>query len=173
MGKPKTAFLTGITGQDGSYLAELLLDKGYEVHGLVRRASTFGTERIDHLYLDPHLDNARMFLHYGDLSDGNSLSHLLQDIMPDEVYNLGAQSHVAVSFKNPIYTVDVDALGTLRLLEACRQMGDRRAPVLPGIVIGDVREGQRGPAVRDHTISPAQPVRLREGLRVLADRQPP
>ncbi|WP_108666746.1 GDP-mannose 4,6-dehydratase [Euzebya rosea] len=116
------AFITGITGQDGSYLAELLLAKGYEVHGLVRRASTFGTERIDHLYLDPHLDAARMFLHFGDLSDGNSLTRLMLDVQPTEVYNLGAQSHVGVSFKNPIYTVDVDALGTLRLLEACRQL---------------------------------------------------
>lgn len=122
MTETRRALITGITGQDGSYLAELLLSKGYEVHGVVRRASTFGTERIDHLYLDPHLDAARMFLHFGDLSDGNSLSRLVQDVAPDEVYNLGAQSHVGVSFKNPIYTVDVDALGTLRLLEACRQM---------------------------------------------------
>ena len=116
------ALITGITGQDGSYLAELLLAKGYEVHGIVRRASTFGTERIDHLYLDPHLDAARMFLHFGDLSDSNSLTRLMLDVQPTEVYNLGAQSHVGVSFKNPIYTVDVDALGTLRLLEACRQL---------------------------------------------------
>ncbi len=122
MSTPPRAFITGITGQDGSYLTELLLEKGYEVHGLVRRASTFGTERIDHLYLDPHLDEARMFLHHGDLSDGNSLTRLLLQIQPQEVYNLGAQSHVGVSFENPIYTVDVDALGTLRLLEACRQL---------------------------------------------------
>jgi len=116
----KTAFITGITGQDGSYLAELLLDQGYEVHGLVRRSSTFGTERVDHLYVDPHLDSARLFLHYGDLSDASSLASLLREIRPHEVYNLGAQSHVAVSFQNPIYTADVDALGTLRLLEAIR-----------------------------------------------------
>ena len=114
------AFVTGITGQDGSYLAEHLLDQGYEVHGMIRRSSTFGTERIDHLYLDPHLEAARLFLHYGDLTDGNALSRLLQDVRPAEVYNLGAQSHVAVGFQNPIYTADVDALGTLRLLEAVR-----------------------------------------------------
>jgi GDPmannose 4,6-dehydratase len=117
------ALITGITGQDGSYLAELLLEKGYEVHGLVRRSSTFGTERIDHLYVDPHDQNTRFFLHYADLTDGNTLSRLLQDIEPTEIYNLGAQSHVGVSFKTPIYTADVVALGTLRLLEAVRQLG--------------------------------------------------
>ena len=116
------ALVTGITGQDGSYLAELLLDKGYEVHGIVRRSSTFGTERIDHIYLDSHEADARMFLHYGDLTDGNSLTRLLSDIRPTEVYNLGAQSHVAVSFQNPVYTADVTALGTLRLLEAIRMV---------------------------------------------------
>ncbi len=114
------AFITGITGQDGSYLAEYLLGEGYEVHGMIRRSSTFGTERIDHLYRDPHLESARLFLHYGDLTDGNALNRLLQLTRPVEVYNLGAQSHVAVSFQNPIYTADVDALGTLRLLEAVR-----------------------------------------------------
>lgn len=119
---PGRAFITGITGQDGSYLTEFLLDRGYEVHGLLRRSSTFSTERIDHLYLDPHLETARMFLHYGDLSDGNSLTRLLHEIQPSEIYNLGAQSHVAVSFLNPIYSVDVDAVGTLRLLEATRQL---------------------------------------------------
>jgi GDPmannose 4,6-dehydratase len=104
-------------------LTELLLGKGYEVHGLIRRSSTFGTERIDHVYVDPHLPSANLYLHYGDLTDGNSLSSLLNDIQPSEIYNLGAQSHVAVSFQNPIYSVDVDALGTLRLLEATRQVG--------------------------------------------------
>ncbi len=122
MSADRRAFITGITGQDGSYLAELLIGKGYEVHGLVRRSSTFGTERIDHLYLDPHLEAARLFLHYGDLTDGNVLARLLQTIRPAEVYNLGAQSHVAVSFVNPIYTAQVDAVGTLRLLEAVRQL---------------------------------------------------
>ncbi len=119
---PGRALITGITGQDGSYLAEFLLGKGYEVHGLIRRSSTFSTERIDHLYIDPHSESANLFLHYGDLSDGNSLVHLLEDIEPTEIYNLGAQSHVGVSFNNPIYTADVDALGTLRLLEAVRQL---------------------------------------------------
>ncbi len=116
------ALISGITGQDGSYLAELLLEKGYEVHGIVRRSSTFGTERIDHLYLDAHETDAKMFLHYGDLTDGNALTRLLTDIRPTEVYNLGAQSHVAVSFQNPVYTADVTALGTLRLLEAIRMV---------------------------------------------------
>ena len=114
------AFITGITGQDGSYLAEHLLAQGYEVHGMIRRSSVFSTERIDHLYVDPHLETARLFLHYGDLTDGNTLSRLLQEVRPTEVYNLGAQSHVAVSFQNPMYTADVDALGTLRVLEAVR-----------------------------------------------------
>jgi GDPmannose 4,6-dehydratase len=116
----KRALLTGITGQDGSYLAELLLKKGYEVHGIVRRASTFNTDRIDHIYLDPHDPAARVFLHYGDLSDGTGLRRILEKVRPDEVYNLGAQSHVKVSFDEPEYTADVDATGTLRLLEALR-----------------------------------------------------
>jgi GDPmannose 4,6-dehydratase len=123
-GRNKRAFVTGITGQDGSFLAELLLERGYEVHGMVRRSSTFGTERIDHLYLDPHEPGSRLFLHFGDLADGGALSRLLHEIRPTEVYNLGAQSHVAVSFQQPLYTADVDALGSLRLLEAVHQMGD-------------------------------------------------
>lgn len=116
------ALITGITGQDGSYLAELLLDKGYEVHGVVRRSSTFGTERIDHLYVDPHVETANLFLHFGDLADANVLVELLQEVRPTEIYNLGAQSHVAVSFRVPLYTADVVALGTLRLLEAVRRL---------------------------------------------------
>ena len=116
----KTALITGITGQDGSYLAEFLLEKGYEVHGIKRRASSFNTQRIDHIYEDPHTRNARMHLHYGDLTDSSNLTRILQDVSPDEVYNLGAQSHVAVSFEAPEYTADVDAMGTLRLLEAIR-----------------------------------------------------
>jgi GDPmannose 4,6-dehydratase len=117
----KTALITGITGQDGSYLTELLLKKGYKVHGMIRRSSTFGTERIDHLYKDPH-EKPALKLVYGDLTDGGNLSSILNDINPDEVYNLGAQSHVRVSFDQPIYTANVDALGTLRLLEAIRTM---------------------------------------------------
>ena len=116
----KRALITGITGQDGSYLTELLLAKGYEVHGIVRRSSTFNTDRIDHLYVDPHESDARLLLHYGDLADGTSLRRILERACPDEVYNLAAQSHVRVSFDEPEYTADVDALGTLRLLESVR-----------------------------------------------------
>jgi len=119
----KKALITGITGQDGSYLAEFLLEKGYEVHGIKRRASLFNTQRVDHLYEDPHVDNARLKLHYGDLTDSSNLTRILRDVEPDEVYNLGAQSHVAVSFEAPEYTADVDAMGTLRLLEAIRFLG--------------------------------------------------
>lgn len=119
----KKALITGITGQDGSYLAELLLEKGYEVHGIKRRASLFNTQRVDHLFQDLHEDNVRFNLHYGDLSDASNLTRLLSEIRPDEVYNLGAQSHVAVSFEAPEYTADVDAMGTLRLLEAIRFLG--------------------------------------------------
>jgi GDPmannose 4,6-dehydratase len=121
--KPKVALITGITGQDGSYLAEFLLDKGYVVHGIKRRASSFNTQRVDHIYQDPHIDNARFHLHYGDLSDSSNLIRIVQETQPDEIYNLGAQSHVAVSFESPEYTADVDALGTLRLLEAIRILG--------------------------------------------------
>ncbi len=118
----KTALITGITGQDGSYLAELLLEKGYTVHGIKRRASSFNTQRIDHIYQDPH-DDPRLILHYGDLTDSSNLTRIISEVQPDEVYNLAAQSHVAVSFESPEYTADVDALGTLRLLEAIRFLG--------------------------------------------------
>lgn len=116
----KKALITGITGQDGSYLAELLLEKGYEVHGIIRRASSFNTERIDHLYKDPHINNVKMFLHYGDLSDSSSISRLIEKIKPDEIYNLAAQSHVKVSFDNPEYTADVTGIGTVRILDAIK-----------------------------------------------------
>lgn len=119
----KTALITGITGQDGSYLAEFLLAKGYAVHGIKRRASSFNTQRIDHIYQDPHERNPKLKLHYGDLTDTSNLTRILQEVQPDEVYNLGAQSHVAVSFEAPEYTADVDAIGTLRLLEAIRFLG--------------------------------------------------
>ena len=119
----KRALITGITGQDGSYLAEFLLAKGYEVHGIKRRASSLNTQRIDHLFEDPHIQNARFKLHYGDLTDTSNLTRLIRDIEPDEIYNLGAQSHVAVSFEAPEYTADVDAIGTLRILEAVRFLG--------------------------------------------------
>lgn len=119
----KKALITGVTGQDGSYLAEFLLDKGYEVHGIKRRSSSFNTQRVDHIYEDPHVENQHFILHYGDLTDSTNLIRLVQEIQPDEVYNLGAQSHVAVSFESPEYTADVDAMGTLRLLEAIRICG--------------------------------------------------
>ena len=119
----KKALVTGVTGQDGSYLAEFLLEKGYEVHGIKRRASLFNTQRVDHIYEDPHVENANFILHYGDLTDSSNLIRIMQEVQPDEVYNLGAQSHVAVSFEAPEYTADVDAMGTLRLLEAIRFLG--------------------------------------------------
>lgn len=119
----KVALITGITGQDGSYLAEMLLDKGYMVHGIKRRASSFNTERIDHLYQDPHSDDVRLKLHYGDLTDGMNLTRIIQEVQPDEIYNLGAMSHVKVSFDTPEYVANVDGLGTLRLLEAVRLLG--------------------------------------------------
>ncbi len=119
----KRALITGITGQDGSYLAEFLLEKGYEVHGIIRRSSSFNTERIEHIYQDPHEKNVRLRLHYGDLTDGSNLCRILQKVQPDEIYNLGAQSHVRVSFDMPEYTADADGLGTLRLLDAIREEG--------------------------------------------------
>ena len=119
----KVALITGITGQDGSYLAEFLLEKGYIVHGIKRRASSFNTQRVDHIYQDPHVDNASFKLHYGDLSDSSNLTRIIQETQPDEIYNLGAQSHVAVSFESPEYTADVDGMGTLRILEAIRILG--------------------------------------------------
>jgi GDPmannose 4,6-dehydratase len=119
----KKALITGITGQDGSYLAELLLEKGYEVHGIIRRSSSFNTARIDHLYKDPHVNNRKLFLHYGDLADSSNIARLLEKIKPDEIYNLGAQSHVRVSFDVPEYTADVVGIGTLRILDAIREVG--------------------------------------------------
>ena len=119
----RVALITGITGQDGSYLAEFLLEKGYQVHGIKRRASSFNTERIDHIYQDPHTENRNFVLHYGDLTDSSNITRIIQQVQPDEIYNLGAQSHVAVSFEEPEYTADVDGLGTLRILEAVRLLG--------------------------------------------------
>lgn len=125
MSEQKRALITGITGQDGSYLSELLLEKGYEVHGIIRRTSTFNTDRIDHIYEDPHSETARLFLHYGDLTDGTTLRRILEEVKPVEIYNLGAQSHVRVSFDSPEYTVDSVGMGTLRLLEAIRDYQHR------------------------------------------------
>jgi GDPmannose 4,6-dehydratase len=119
----KKALITGVTGQDGAYLAESLLQKGYEVHGIKRRASMFNTDRIDHIYQDPHVDQQRFVLHYGDLTDSTNLIRIVQQVQPDEIYNLGAQSHVQVSFETPEYTANADAIGTLRLLEAIRLLG--------------------------------------------------
>jgi GDPmannose 4,6-dehydratase len=140
----RRALITGITGQDGSYLAELLLEKGYEVHGIVRRASTFNTGRLEHLYQDPHERDAKLILHYGDVTDGQSLTNLVLDVEPDEIYNLAAQSHVRVSFDKPLYTVDVTANGALRVLEAARMLNKRKAVKVyqasSSEMFGDVRE---------------------------------
>jgi len=125
MTQTKRALITGVTGQDGSYLSELLLEKGYEVHGIIRRTSTFNTDRIDHIYIDPHNEAAKFFLHYGDLTDGTTLRRLIEEVQPHEIYNLGAQSHVRVSFDSPEYTVDTVGMGTLRLLEAIRDYQQR------------------------------------------------
>ena len=141
----KKALITGITGQDGAYLAELLLAKGYQVHGIKRRASLFNTDRIDHLYKDPHDTDRKMILHYGDLTDASNLIRVLQQVQPDEVYNLAAQSHVQVSFETPEYTADVDALGAMRLLEGIRHLGlEKKNPLLPGLHFGTVRQGSGG-----------------------------
>jgi len=145
----KTALITGITGQDGSYLAEFLLEKGYIVHGIKRRASLFNTQRVDHIYQDPHIENAHFKLHYGDLTDTSNLVRIVQETQPDEIYNLGAQSHVAVSFESPEYTADVDAIGTLRLLEAIRILGlEKKTPLLPGQHLRAVWPGAGNPRRR-------------------------
>ena len=164
----KKALITGITGQDGSYLADLLLEKGYEVHGIIRRASTFNTSRIDHLYADPHINGVRLFLHYGDLADSVNLVKLLYELKPDEIYHLGAQSHVRVSFDIPEYTSDVTGVGTIRILEAIRETGIR-SQFLPGFEQRDVRQSAGGAADRDDAFLAAQPVRRGEGFRLLGD----
>jgi GDPmannose 4,6-dehydratase len=154
----RRALITGITGQDGSYLAELLLEKGYEVHGIVRRASTFNTGRLDHLYVDPHEADARLFLHYGDMTDGQSLTNMVLDLEPDEIYNLAAQSHVRVSFDKPLYTIDVTANGALRVLEAARQL-TKRKPVRvyqasSSEMFGDAQEAPQTEKTPFHPRSP-------------------
>jgi GDPmannose 4,6-dehydratase len=158
MTTPKRALITGITGQDGSYLAEFLLGKGYEVHGIKRRASSFNTQRIDHVYEDPHSNHQRLKLHYGDLTDSSNLTRILAEVAPDEVYNLGAQSHVAVSFEAPEYTADVDAMGTLRLLEAIRFLGMegrcRFYQASTSELYGQVRETPQTEATPFHPRSP-------------------
>jgi GDPmannose 4,6-dehydratase len=151
----KKALITGITGQDGSYLAELLLDKGYEVHGIIRRASTFNTGRIDHLYKDPHINDVRLFLHYGDIADSTNLLKLIYRIQPDEIYHLAAQSHVRVSFDIPEYTADVTGISTIRLLEAIRETA--------------VKAGPGSAAARDHAVLPSQSLRSGQVIRPLDD----
>lgn len=165
----KKALITGITGQDGSYLAELLLAKGYEVHGIIRRCSTFNTQRIDHLYTDPHINGTKMFLHYGDLADGVMLMKLLYNLQPDEVYHLGAQSHVRVSFDVPEYTGDVTGLGTLRLLEAIRELGLERKcrfyQASSSEMFGSAARASNG----EDAVLPALAVWLREGVCLLVN----
>lgn len=149
----KVALITGVTGQDGSYLAEFLLEKGYEVHGIKRRASSFNTERVDHIYQDPHTCNPKFHLHYGDLSDTSNLTRILREVQPDEVYNLGAMSHVAVSFESPEYTADVDAMGTLRLLEAIRFLGlEKKTRFYQASTSETVWSGAGNSAERDHAV---------------------
>jgi GDPmannose 4,6-dehydratase len=154
----RRALVTGVTGQDGSYLAEMLLAKGYEVHGVIRRSSSFNTQRLDHLYEDPQTADPRLILHYGDLSDGTALSSLVFEIEPDEIYNLGAQSHVRVSFDQPLYTCDIDALGTLRMLEAARQLNRRKHVRLyqasSSEMFGKVREVPQSERTPFHPRSP-------------------
>ena len=162
----KRALITGVTGQDGSYLAELLLDKGYEVHGIKRRSSSFNTERVDHIYQDQHIDNPKFFLHYGDLTDTSNLTRILQQVQPDEVYNLGAQSHVAVSFESPEYTADVDAMGTLRILEAIRILGLENA-FLSSLYIRIVWGSSRGSSNGEDSFLPAITLCCGQDVRLL------
>jgi GDPmannose 4,6-dehydratase len=174
MTQPKRALITGITGQDGSYLSELLLEKGYEVHGIIRRTSTFNTDRLDHMYIDPHNEAARLFLHYGDLNDGTMLRRILEQVEPAEVYNLGAQSHVRVSFDSPEYTVDTVAMGALRLLEAIRDYQQRtgnQVRYYQSRFFGNVRESASHSPVRNNAILSAEPLCLRQAICPLADHQ--
>jgi GDPmannose 4,6-dehydratase len=170
----KKALITGITGQDGSYLAELLCGRGYEVHGVIRRASQFNTDRIDHLYQDPHTPDARLFLHYGDLSDGTVLRRILEAVEPDEVYNLGAQSHVRVSFDEPEYTADVDAVGTLRLLECVRDYVGRSGRPVRFYQAGSSEMFGAAPAPQSEaTPFYPRPVRREQGCGALVRRELP
>ena len=161
----KRALVTGITGQDGSYLAELLLAKGYEVYGMVRRSSSFNTGRLDHIYQDPHEADVRLRLVYGDLADGSSLDQLVKTIRPDEIYNLGAQSHVRVSFDIPEYTSEITGLGLHSVARGDSRDG-AEVPFLSGVVVGDVREGCRNAADRADAVLSAKPVCLCEGVCV-------
>src|SRR3954452_12056317 len=153
--REKTALITGITGQDGAYLAELLLEKGYIVHGLKRRSSSFNTSRIEHLYEDPHVENPRLILHFGDMTDATNLIRIVQETQPDEIYNLAAQSHVQVSFETAEYTANADGLGTLRLLEAIQILG----PALLGLHVRIIWRGPGSPADRENPSTRARPMR--------------
>ena len=170
----RKALITGITGQDGSYLAELLLSKGYQVHGIIRRSASFNTERIDHIYQDPHDVGARLFLHYGDLTDALTLSAILNKVHPEEIYNLGAQSHVRVSFDNPIYTTDTVAMGSIKLLEAIRDYQQQSGKQIrfyqasSSEMFGKVQEV---PQTENTPFYPPVTVRLRQGIRALGDYQ--
>ena len=163
----KRALITGVTGQDGSYLAEFLLEKGYEVHGIKRRASSFNTQRVDHIYEGPNIENQNFALHYGDLTDSSNLTRILSDVRPHEVYNLGAQSHVAVSFESPEYTADVDAMGTLRLLEAMRFGYGEYFALLPSLHIRTVWSGPRGAPTGDNAILSQVAIRCSQAICLL------
>ena len=164
----KKALITGISGQDGSYLAEFLLDKGYEVHGIKRRSSSFNTERIDHLYQDRHNEHVRFFLHYGDLTDSTNLIRLIQEIQPDEIYNLGAQSHVQVSFEVPEYTAQSDAIGALRILEAVKLLGiEDRVRVYQASTSELYGKVQEGSAKRDNALLSKKPLCCFKAIRFL------
>ena len=174
----KKALITGITGQDGSYLAEFLLDKGYEVHGIIRRSSSFNTGRIEHLYFEDYIEDMhkkkRINLYYGDMTDTTSLLSLVQGIQPDEIYNLAAQSHVKVSFETPEYTANSDALGTLRLLEIIRLLGlGKRDSFLPGLNLRAIRTCAGGSSAGEHTVLSPQPIRRCQALCILDSGQLP
>jgi GDPmannose 4,6-dehydratase len=163
----KVALITGVTGQDGAYLAELLLSKGYVVHGIKRRSSSFNTERVDHLYQDPHERNVRFTLHYGDMTDATNLIRVIQETQPTEIYNLAAQSHVQVSFETPEYTANADALGPLRLLEAIRILGLAKRTRFYQASASELYGSVRETATRDHSVLPAVAVWRRQTLWVL------
>lgn len=167
----KIALISGITGQDGSFLAEFLIDKGYEVHGILRRSSSFNTGRIEHLYLDEWVrdmkKNRLINLHYGDMTDSSSLIRIIQTVQPDEIYNLAAQSHVKVSFDVPEYTAETDAVGTLRMLEAVRILGMERMPHLPGFHVRAFRAGAGSPPEGNHAVLPPFTLRRSQAIRIL------
>ena len=171
MAETKRALITGITGQDGSYLAELLLSKGYEVHGLIRRASTFNTSRIEHLYVDPHDPEARLFLHYGDLSDAGQLTNLIYNVQPQEIYHLAAQSHVRVSFDVPEYTGDVSGLGLTRILEAIRRSGIKTRFYQASS--SELYRGCAAASERRHSLPAPQPLCRGQAVRLLDGAQLP